>query len=45
MILTLSSKYKLLTGEDGEKLQEKVWHELLDSLRKENPEVMEIAKS
>ncbi|KAF1991457.1 NAD(P)-binding protein [Aulographum hederae CBS 113979] len=35
----------LLQGEEGEELRKRVWHEILDALRKEVPEVVELAKA
>ncbi|TKA71436.1 hypothetical protein B0A49_04421 [Cryomyces minteri] len=34
----------LLKGEDGRRLQEQVWHEITDALRKDVPEVLEVMK-
>lgn len=33
-----------LEGEEGRKLEERVWHEVVDALRRDVPEVMEVVK-
>jgi hypothetical protein len=33
-----------LTGEKGEKMQQTVWHEIVDALRKDVPEILPITQ-
>jgi len=43
--LTTHSDAEIIGSEQGQKREDRVWHEIIDSLRKEVPEVFELAKT
>jgi len=43
--LTMRRDAEVIGSEKGQKREERVWHEIIDSLRKDVPEVIELAKA
>lgn len=44
-ILTILSDTDTISSEDGKKREGRVWHEIIDTLRKDSLEVMELTRT